>query len=174
MNEACCRVPCVSTSRTCYMFVGKVCIGSITEESNDSGETDWVFKFYWDEYEAVGSPDIIGLNTDLRLPEYVRKDTPTFVEARTKSDKYENLQEELARVSLWSNDRFEYMLRTQGVCSKDKIKIGRTSIWETAFDTEEKRIPHPRSKEWRDKLEDEREWCGDESTHMFDVDSLAE
>ena len=81
-NEYNTRVTCICSSRTCYIFYRKVCIGELTEEKNDAGEFDWVIKIYWKEWSKVGEPFIPGIDTDLRLAEYVRAFLPVIVGQR--------------------------------------------------------------------------------------------
>ncbi len=122
-NAACYRVAAVNARRTCYLYYKDTCVGSLTEEKNPADETDWVFKIYWDAYDRVGQPYIMAVDTDLRLDEYVINILPYFVYARTKSDRYEGLEEDLARVGMKYNDKFEFMLRTRGNCSRDDIRV---------------------------------------------------
>lgn len=57
---------------------------------------------------------------DLRLEEYIRIYIPAFVEERTLPDTRDGLWEELDRLGLDWNDRFEFMCRTHGICGPSK------------------------------------------------------
>lgn len=119
------RVPCICKVRTADIFYNDIKIGTISEEANDAGETDWVLKIDWENWERSGTPPIMGINTDLRLTEYIRRYVPAFVEHRTLPDTRDRLLEELARYGMTENDRFEYMCRTHGICGCDTLTVER-------------------------------------------------
>ena len=62
---------------------------------------------------------------DLRLDEYIRTYIPAFVEERTLPDTRDGLWEELDRLGLDWNDRFEFMCGTHGICGPSKITVER-------------------------------------------------
>lgn len=119
------RVKCISRIRTAYMLYRGNVIGTISEESNDAGEFDWVIKVDWEAWEKAGKVQISGIDMDLRLDEYVRSYIPAFVEGRTLPDTRDRLYEELLKVGLTYNDRFEYMCRTHGLCGCSNITVER-------------------------------------------------
>lgn len=100
-------------------------IGTISEEKNDAGEFDWVIRINWADWEKSGSPQVAGIDMDLRLNEYIRTYIPAFVEERTLPDTRDGLYEELERLNLTWNDRFEYMCRTHGLCGPSNITVER-------------------------------------------------
>ena len=110
------------------MYHNGVCIGEITEETNDALETDYVFKIYWDKWESVGEPDIEGLDTDLRLKEYVRSGIiPQFISIRVPPDGREDIPDRMQRTGMTGEwDFWEYMIRNNGRCSSSVILVGRT------------------------------------------------
>lgn len=118
------RISCICQVRTAKMMYDGVCIGTISEERNDAGEFDWVIK---PDYEMLDKHPIAiaGIDLDLRLPEYIRTYVPGFVKRRTVPDERENLQEELERVGLTWNDRFEFMVRIHGNCGGSQIRVER-------------------------------------------------
>lgn len=118
------RVPCICSSRSANMIHDGVVIGVITEERNDAGEFDWVIKPNWENIDKHPI-QISGIDMDLRLDEYVRSYIPSFVEERTLPDNRDGLYEELERVGLTYNDRFEFMCRNHGLCGKNNITVER-------------------------------------------------
>ena len=119
------RIPCICQVRTANMIYNGYVIGTISEERNDADEFDWVIKMDWEEWEKSGSPQVAGIDMDLRLDEYIRTYIPTFVEERTLPDTRDGLWEELDRLGLNWNDRFEFMCRTHGICGPSKITVER-------------------------------------------------
>ena len=115
------RIPCICQVRTANMIYNGYVIG----ERNDADEFDWVIKMDWEEWEKSGSPQVAGINMDLRLEEYIRTYIPAFVEERTLPDTRDGLWEELDRLGLNWNDRFEFMCRTHGICGPSKITVER-------------------------------------------------
>lgn len=119
------RIPCICQVRTANMIYNGYVIGTISEERNDADEFDWVIKMDWEEWEKSGSPQVAGINMDLRLDEYIRTYIPAFVEERTLPDTRDGLWEELERLGLDWNDRFEFMCRTHGICGPSRITVER-------------------------------------------------
>ena len=119
------RVPCVCSIRTANMMYNGYIIGTISEETNDAGEYDWVIRVDWDSWEKSGKPHMSGIDEDLRLDEYIRAYIPLFVSERTLPDKREGLRDELERLGLTWNDRFEFMCRTHGICGPSNITVER-------------------------------------------------
>lgn len=119
------RIPCICQVRTANMICNGYVIGTISEERNDADEFDWVIKMDWEEWEKAGSPQVAGIDMDLRLEEYIRTYIPAFVEERTLPDTRDGLWEELDRLGLDWNDRFEFMCRTHGICGPSRITVER-------------------------------------------------
>lgn len=125
-NEYNTRVPCICSSRTCYIIFKEICIGELIEERNDADEFDWVIKMYWDKWEEAGRPSMPGINTDLRLDEYVRSFLPVIVTQRTIPEGRADLPSEMKRLGMRYYDRFEFMVRNHGLCGNNMLTIGRT------------------------------------------------
>lgn len=119
------RIPCICSIRTANMIYNGYIIGTISEETNDAGEFDWVIKINWENWEKSGHPQVAGIDMDLRLDEYIRTYIPAFVEERTVPDTRDNLYECLAELGLTWNDRFEFMCRTHGKCGCNDITVER-------------------------------------------------
>ena len=102
-----------------------MCIGELTEERNDAGETDWVIKIYWKEWSKVGEPFIPGIDTDLHLNEYIRTFLPVIVEQRTIPEGRADIPSEIKRLGMSRYDRFEFMVRNHGLCGNNQLTIGR-------------------------------------------------
>ena len=119
------RIPCICQVRTANMIYNGYVIGTISEERNDADEFDWVIKMDWEEWEKSGSPQVAGINMDLRLEEYIRTYIPAFVEERTLPDTRDGLWEELDRLGLDWYDRFDFMCRTHGICGPSRITVER-------------------------------------------------
>lgn len=119
------RVPCICQVRTAKMIFEGIEIGTISEESNDAGEFDWVIRPNWENLKKVSPIQIAGIDMDLHLDEYIRRYIPAFVEERTLPDTRDGLYEELSALGLTWNDRFEYMCRTHGLCGCNNITVER-------------------------------------------------
>ncbi len=118
------RIPYINRIRSAKMIYNGRTIGVISEESNDAGEFDWVIRMNWEEWEK-DMVQVAGINMDLRLDEYIRTYIPAFVEERTLPDTRDGLYEELERVGLNYNDRYEFMCRTNGLCGCNDITVER-------------------------------------------------
>lgn len=119
------RIPCICEVRTANMLYNGYIIGTISEERNDAGEFDWVIKMDWKNWEKSGHPQVAGIDMDLRLDEYIRTYIPAFVEERTLPDTRDGLYEELEKLGLHWNDRFEFICRTHGICGPSNITVER-------------------------------------------------
>lgn len=120
------RIPCICQVRTAYIVYDNVRVGTISEERNDAGEFDWVIKIFWDVWDKHQFPPIAGIDVDLRLDEYIRNGViPSFVEQRTLPDERANIREELQKLGLRNNDRFEFMCRTHGICGPSRYTVER-------------------------------------------------
>ena len=111
--------------RTANMIFENTIIGTISEEKNDAGEFDWVIRPNWENLEKVSPIQIAGIDMDLHLDEYIRRYIPAFVEERTLPDNREGVRDELEKLGLNWNDRFEYMCRTHGLCGPSPITVER-------------------------------------------------
>lgn len=119
------RIPCICSVRTANMIYNGYVIGTISEETNDAGEFDWVIQINWENWEKSGKPQVSGIDMDLRLDEYIRTYVPLFVDERTLPDTRDGLYEVLDKIGLTWNDRFEYMCRTHGRCGPSNITVER-------------------------------------------------
>ena len=119
------RVPCICQVRTANIAYKGNVFGTLSEERNDAGETDWVIKVDWDAWERLGHPSISGIDDIHKQDEYVRRFIPAIVEQRTPPDNRDNLRQELAELGLRYNDRFEFMCRTHGLCGPSPLTIER-------------------------------------------------
>ena len=119
------RIECISRIRTANICFNGNIIGTLSEETNDAGEFDWVIKIDWDAWEKSGSPSISGIDDINKQDEYIRRYIPAIVTQRTLPDKRDNLHKALAEVGLTYNDRFEYMCRTHGLCGPSRLTIER-------------------------------------------------
>jgi len=66
------RIPCICRVRTATMFYKGYAIGTISEESNDAGEFDWVIRVDWENWRKAGKVQISGIDMELELDEYIR------------------------------------------------------------------------------------------------------
>lgn len=124
-NERTSRVPCICRVRSARILYHGVEVGIISEEINDAGEFDWVIKPNWENLDTIRPIQIAGIDMSLRKEEYIRRYIPAFVEERTLPDKRENLYEELRKLDLTWNDRFEYMCLTHGRCGCNDLEVER-------------------------------------------------
>lgn len=119
------RVPCICSVRTAKLIYQGYVIGTISEESNDAEEFDWVIRPDWKVIKENNiKVQISGIDMSLELEEYIRSYVPAFVEERTLPEGRERLHEELQAVGLYYNDRFEFMCRTHK-CGCNKIIVDR-------------------------------------------------
>ena len=116
------RVPCICSIRTAKMMYSGVCIGTISEESNDAGECDWVIKPDYNKIDELGLV-FDDLDFPFRKSEYILDILPLFIQRRSLSDNTENLYDKLSKVGLFYNDRFEYMILTGGHCDNSEITV---------------------------------------------------
>lgn len=121
------RVPGICKIRICWIVSNCIRIGTLSEEVNDAGEFDWVIRIDWEAWERAGRPNIPGIWDEMRLDEYVRAVLPVIVSQRTLPDNRDRLMEELQKVGLTHNDRFEFMLRTGGRCGNNDLTMERMS-----------------------------------------------
>lgn len=109
----------------------------------DIDYTEWedgTFEYrFTPDYEVMGMvpgelfQGIPGLNLDLRLPEYVRRNRlPVFISERTPSESREDVRELLDEVGLDYLDRLEWLIRTDTRYSGDQLyavrRIGREPL----------------------------------------------
>ena len=119
------RVPNICTVRTANICFNNNVIGTLSEEKNDAGEFDWVIKIDWEAWEKAGRPQISGIDDINKQDEYIRRYIPAIVTQRTLPDERDGIREELERVGLAYNDRFEFMCRTHGLCGPSRLTIER-------------------------------------------------
>ena len=119
------RIGYINKIRTANIMLGDIVFGTISEESNDAGEFDWVIRPNWENLKKVSPIQIAGIDMDLHLDEYIRRYIPAFVEERTLPDTRDGLYDELKALGLTWNDRFEYMCRTHGLCGCNNITVER-------------------------------------------------
>ena len=100
-------------------------IGIFSEETNDNGEFDYAIKIDWDAWDKAGQPSIHGIDVDKRRPVEYRRYEPALLTQRVLPDNRENLYEMLAKVGMYENDKFEYMLRTHGRCGQSFLTMER-------------------------------------------------
>ena len=120
------RIGYINKIRTANIMLGDIVFGTISEESNDAGEFDWVIRIDWKVWDTMPQA-FPGVDVDLRLDEYIRTYIPVFVEQRTLPDTRDYLYETLNIVDMEYNDRFEYMCRTHGHCGNNDFWIDRLS-----------------------------------------------
>jgi hypothetical protein len=116
------RVACICEVRTANIVDNGRIIGTISEETNDAQEFDWVIKMDWKEFDR-NPQSIPGIDTDLRLDEYIRAYVPAIVDERTLPDSRDGIWDELNELELNHNDRFEFMVRTHGRCGCNNLLI---------------------------------------------------
>jgi len=119
------RISYINYIRALKMFYNGYTIGILAEESNDSGEFDWIIRLHWDNWWKSGHVQVAGIDMDLRLKEYIRSYIPAIVEERTYPDTRVNLHKELRKLGLSSNDRYEFICRTKGLCGCNDITMDR-------------------------------------------------
>jgi hypothetical protein len=118
------RVGGICHRRICYMMFKQYCIGELIEETNDAEEFDWVIKMYWDTWEKYCREDPQGINTDLRLDEYVRRFVPGFVRHRTMADAREDKPDYVKRCGMPYYNHFDFMTYSRGDAAIDPFYIG--------------------------------------------------
>ena len=124
------RVEMIDRIRKCYIKWDKYTLAELYHEyASISGEFNWVIKPIWetwDELERLGIyEDIDGIDDSLRLDEYIRQFNPVFVTQRTLSNKRPDLGRFLKEIHLRSNDLFEVLCRTYGICGNNDLYVTR-------------------------------------------------
>lgn len=125
------RIEHIDRIRTAYIMMEDLPIGTITEEySSLSGESDWVIRPIWENWDILRKrgyyPDIPGIDETLHKDEYIRRYVPIFVTQRTIPNGRADLYPLLREIKLGSNDLFEVMCRTHGVCGNNNLYVSRT------------------------------------------------
>ena len=126
-------IGCPTVERKAYIFfcdkkVNK-CIGEFIEQENDAGETQWLFKMYWDQIDEydIQMCSLPGIDLTLHSEVYVRSyDEPYFMECCTIPNGRGDLKWYLDRVGMTYNDKFEFMLRYRAVTHHSNTYLGRT------------------------------------------------
>lgn len=156
-NEYNTRIPCICQRRTCYIIYREHCIGTLTEEKNDAGEFDWVITMDWEEWELTGEPSMPGINTDLRLKEYIRTFVPVIVEQRVPPPSRLDAKMYMASKHMTYFDAFQFMVDNHGECGNNMLLIGATptdyikGYWDKLEQSiAEYRKEHPEDKRFKD------------------------
>lgn len=105
------------------------CIGEFIEQENDAGETQWLFKFYYDEITDwdLWHIEFPGIDVMLKKETFIRSgDIPFFVECSTIPDERDDLKFYLDSVKMDYYDKFEFMLRTRAITVHTNCYLGRT------------------------------------------------
>lgn len=108
------HVACANNFETVYLMYKTFCIGTVTLESNDAGEESWVIKVDWNTWDTVGKPDIGGIDTSLRLNEYVRDYVPYLIDIRVPC---EERKEDYTNWGMKYYDPIEFLKRTRGIAT---------------------------------------------------------
>lgn len=124
------RISNIDRIRKAYILWRGITIAELYHEySSLSGEFDWVIKPIWENWEKCRKMghyiDIGGIDEFLHKDEYIRRYNPYFVTQRTLSDKRPDLPELLEKIGLSSNDLFEVLCRTHGICGNDDLYVSR-------------------------------------------------
>lgn len=98
-------------------------IGTISEESNDAGEKDWVIKPDWEALKTVSPIQIAGIDMEMHLDEYVRTFLPAFIEERVPPETREGLWDFLEHIGMNYYDPFDVMCKTKGICGCNNITV---------------------------------------------------
>ena len=126
------RIEHIDRIRTCYIMRKEIPIATLTHEfSSLSGEFDWVIAPIWENWDLYlkkyGDPvDIAGIDDTKRKKEYIRRFNPSFVTQRTIPEGRADLFPLLEEIGLTSNDLFEVLCRTHGICGNDDLYVSRT------------------------------------------------
>lgn len=111
-----------------YRDVNKL-IGEFIEQSNDAGEVQYVFKFYFDKLTAGDLQRINFPGIDL----YTRKDLysrsgeiPYYVECSVVPKNRGDVQRYLSSLKMDYYDPFECMLRSRAISNHTNCYLGRT------------------------------------------------
>lgn len=127
---------CPNVERKAYIFfhdamykdVNKL-IGEFIEQSNDAGEIQYVFKFYYDvltegDIQRISFP---GIDLEQRKDVYIRSGgIPYFVECSVVPKNRGDVKRWLRMHKMDYYDEFEYMLRSRAITSHTNCYLGRT------------------------------------------------
>lgn len=125
------RIEHIDRIRKAYIMWEDLPIAELHHESSSlSGESDWVIKPMWDNWEKAKKRgeyvDIAGIDDTKRHKEYIRRYTPEFVTQRTIPEGREDLFPLLKEIGLTHNDLYEVLCRTHGICGNDDYYVSRT------------------------------------------------
>lgn len=125
------RIEHIDRIRKAYIMWEDIPIAELYHEySSLSGEFDWVIKPIWENWEKCKERgeyvDIAGIDDTLHKDEYIRQYNPSFVTQRTIPEGRDDLFPLLRDIGLYSNDLFEVLCRTHGVCGNDDYYVSRT------------------------------------------------
>lgn len=131
MLERVTRIEYIDRIRKAYIMLDDTAIAELYHEySSLSGEFDWVIKILWDKWDEMDrkgyTMDIAGIDDSLRKDEYIRRYNPSFVTQRTVPEGRSDLFPLLKDIHLRSNDLFEVLCRTHGICGNDDFYVSRT------------------------------------------------
>lgn len=145
MLERVTRIEAIDRVRKAYiLWRGNTVAELYHEYSSLSGEFDWVIKPIWETWDRcveqgwVGG--IGGIDETLRKKEYIRRYNPYFVTQRTLPDCRPDLPALLRAIGLRSNDLFEVLCRTHGICGEDRLYVSRTP--DVYIDVNQRIIPY--------------------------------
>ena len=125
------RIEYIDRIRKAYIMWRHLPIAELYHEfSSLSGEEDWVIKPIWDNWDKAlllgERVDIAGIDDTLHKDEYIRRYVPIFVTQRVvpagRSDYYPMLRS----IGITTNDLYEILCRTHGVCGNDDYYVSRT------------------------------------------------
>ncbi len=130
------RIGYPTVERKAYIFFNpfykpeiNMCVGEFIEQENDAGESQYLFRIYFDELpeEVIKILYVPGIDISLRKKEYVRSgNKPYYVTCSTIADCRGDKKWWLNLVGLTYNDDFEFMLRTRAITQKCECYLGRT------------------------------------------------
>ena len=118
-------VICVREDETRIEYA--LCHIALTEREDDSFE--WSFRPRWSVIDLLSPPlfqGIPGLNLDLRLEEYIRRDrTPVFVSERVPAENREDVRGLLDQEGLEYLNKLEWLIRTEYRYAGDQLYVRR-------------------------------------------------
>ena len=131
-----CRIESPNVERTCYIFYynqntkRSKCIGTLSEQENDAGEVQYVYKIRQDLISDEELKDIVlsGIDLSTRESEYIRSDgIPYFIGKCLPRRDRSNFKEQLALEKMDYYDPFEFLMRCRNITHHSNCYVGRSA-----------------------------------------------
>ena len=128
------RIVCPNVERTCYLIYycwktnTSKCIGTLTEQENDAGETMYVYDIWQDKLTDDDRQNCVlsGIDWSLKEKQYVRSGgIPYFIDRCIPRKERSDYWEQLKRMQMDYFDPFEFLMRSRNLTNHCSCYVGR-------------------------------------------------